>query len=173
MCGINGVFHYAGGCADPELVRRQAELIRHRGPDDEGLWHEGPVALAHRRLSIVDLSPGGHQPMPNEDASLWVTYNGELYNWPEVKGTLAARGHRFRGASDTEMLLHLYEEHGDAMVVHLRGMFALGLYDRGRRRLLLARDRLGKKPLFYHDNGRRIVFASELKALLLDPSVPR
>jgi asparagine synthase (glutamine-hydrolysing) len=173
MCGINGVFHYAGGRADPELTQRQADLIRHRGPDDHGLWHEGPVALAQRRLSIVDLSPGGHQPMPNEDETLWVTFNGELYNWPEVKGTLAARGHRFRGSSDTEMLLHLYEEHGDGMLQHLRGMFAFGLYDRPRRRLLLARDRLGKKPLFYHDDGRRIVFASELKALLLDPSVPR
>jgi asparagine synthase (glutamine-hydrolysing) len=173
MCGINGVFHYRGGLADPALVQRQAQLIRHRGPDDSGLWHEGPVALGHRRLAIVDLSPGGHQPMANEDETLWVTFNGELYNWPEVKGTLAARGHRFRGASDTEMLLHLYEEHGDGMLEHLRGMFAFGLYDRSRHRLLLARDRLGKKPLFYHDDGRRIVFASELKALLLDPSVPR
>jgi asparagine synthase (glutamine-hydrolysing) len=173
MCGINGVFHYGGGIADPALTERQARLIRHRGPDDHGLWHDGPVALGHRRLSIVDLSPGGHQPMPNEDETLWVTFNGELYNWPEVKGTLAARGHRFRGASDTEMLLHLYEEHGEGLLEHLRGMFAFGLYDRARRRLLLARDRLGKKPLFYHDDGKRIVFASELKALLLDPSVPR
>ncbi|HKQ58889.1 MAG TPA: asparagine synthase (glutamine-hydrolyzing), partial [Candidatus Eisenbacteria bacterium] len=173
MCGINGVFHYGGGDADPALTARQAGLIAHRGPDDHGLWHEGPVALGHRRLSIVDLSPGGHQPMANEDERLWVTFNGELYNWPEVKGTLAARGHRFRGSSDTEMLLHLYEEHGDDLLPHVRGMFSFALYDRGRRRLLLARDRLGKKPLFYHDDGRRIVFASELKALLLDPSVPR
>ena len=173
MCGINGVFHYRGGIADPALIERQARLMRHRGPDDHGLWHEGPAGLGHRRLSIVDLSPGGHQPLPNEDQTLWVTYNGELYNWPEVKGTLAARGHRFRGASDTEMLLHLFEEHGEGLLAHLRGMFAFGLYDRTRRRLLLARDRLGKKPLFYHDDGRRIVFASELKALLLDPSVPR
>jgi len=175
MCGINGVYHYREGNvpADAALVERQAGLIRHRGPDDHGLWHDGPVALGHRRLAIVDLSPAGHQPMPNEDQSLWVTYNGELYNWPETRGTLAARGHRFRGTSDTEMLLHLYEEHGEGMLEHLRGMFAFGLYDRPRRRLLLARDRLGKKPLFYHDDGRRLVFASELKALLLDPRVPR
>ena len=99
MCGINGVFHYAGGLADPALTRRQAGLLRHRGPDDEGLWHDGPVALAQRRLAIVDLSPGGHQPMANEDETVWVTYNGELYNWPEVQPGLAARGHRFRPSS--------------------------------------------------------------------------
>jgi asparagine synthase (glutamine-hydrolysing) len=175
MCGINGVCHYGreDARADASLVERQAGLLRHRGPDDQGLWHDGRVALGHRRLAIVDLSPGGHQPMSNEDASLWVTFNGELYNWPEVKGTLAARGHRFRGTSDTEMLLHLYEEHGDRMLQHLRGMFAFALVDRRRQRLLLARDRLGKKPLYYHDDGQRLVFASELKALLLDPSVPR
>ncbi|MBI1797524.1 MAG: asparagine synthase (glutamine-hydrolyzing) [Candidatus Eisenbacteria bacterium] len=174
MCGINGVFHYrGGGLADPDLVARQANLMRHRGPDDYGLWHEKGAALAQRRLAIVDLSPGGHQPIANEDASVWVTYNGELYNWPEVKGTLLARGHRFRGNCDVEMILHLYEEHGDAVVEHLRGMFAFALVDRTRRRLLLARDRVGKKPLFYHDDGERIVFASEIKALLLDPSVPR
>jgi len=173
MCGINGVFHYRGGQANPALVARQADLQRHRGPDDEGLWHEGPVALGHRRLSIIDLSAAGHQPMPNEDESLRVVFNGELYGWPELKGVLAARGHRFRGNSDTEALLHLYEEHGEAMLEHVRGMFAFALYDRPRRRLMLARDRVGKKPLYYHDDGQRIVFASELKALMLDTSVPR
>src|SRR5439155_3120008 len=115
----------------------------------------------------------GHQAMPNEDASLWGTCNGELYGWPEQKAVLAGRGHRFRGASDTEALLHLYEEHGDELFAHLRGMFAFGLYDRGRRRLVLGRDRLGIKPLYYHDDGRRLAFASELKALALDPAVPR
>ena len=173
MCGICGVFHYGEGHADPGLVERQQRVLTHRGPDDWDVWGEGPVALGHRRLSIVDLSSGGHQPMPNEDGSLRVTYNGELYGWPELKAVLAARGHAFRGASDTEALLHLYEEHGDGLLQHLRGMFAFALYDRNRRRLLVARDRLGIKPLYYHDDGRRLAFASELKALMLDPGIPR
>lgn len=173
MCGINGVFHYRDGTPDLELVRRQARAQRHRGPDDADVWCEGPAALAQRRLAILDLSPAGHQPMPNEDRSVWITYNGELYNWPEVKPQLVARGHRLRGNSDTEMLLHLWEEKGPQLVDDLRGMFAFALFDTRRRTLLLARDRVGKKPLFWHDDGRRIAFASELKSLMLDPSVPR
>lgn len=173
MCGINGVFHYRQGEPERERVVAQAHVQRHRGPDDCDVWCEGPIALGQRRLSIVELSAAGHQPMPNEDRSVWVTTNGELYNWPEMRPLLAARGHVFRGNSDTEMLLHLWEEKGPAMVEDLRGMFAFGLYDIRQRRLMLARDRLGKKPLFYHDDGNRIVFASELKSLMLDPTVPR
>jgi len=155
------------------LVERQRDCMTHRGPDGCGLWSEGPVALAHRRLAVVDLSPGGHQPMANEDESVWVTFNGEIYGWPALRSALATRGHRFRGTSDTEALLHLYEEHGLDMMPQVRGMFAFALFDRPRRRLLLGRDRFGVKPLYYHDDGQRIVFASELKALMLDPSVPR
>jgi asparagine synthase (glutamine-hydrolysing) len=173
MCGINGVFHYGGGEADRVLVERQSNLMRYRGPDDGDVWSDGPVAFGHRRLSIVDLSPGGHQPMSNEDGSVWVTYNGELYGWPEIRAELAGRGHRFHGNSDTEALLHLYEESGTGLFPRLRGMFAFGLFDRARRSLLLARDRFGIKPLYYHDDGKRLAFASELKALLLDPGVPR
>ena len=174
MCGINGVFHYRDDApADPGLVERQALAMRHRGPDDAGVWHDGPFALGQRRLSIVDLSPGGHQPMPNEDGTLWVTYNGELYGWPEIRAELAARGHRFRGYSDTEAMLHLYEEMGDGLLERLRGMFVFALVDRPKRRLLVARDRLGIKPLYWHDDGCRLAFASELKALMLDPAVPR
>lgn len=173
MCGINGVFHYRDGAPDLELVRRQARAQRHRGPDDADVWCEGPVALGQRRLAIVDLSPAGHQPMPNEDRTVWVTFNGELYNWPETRPRLLERGHRLRGNSDTEMLLHLWEEKGPALLDDVRGMFAFALFDTRRRALMLARDRVGKKPLFWHDDGRRLVFASELKSLMLDPSVPR
>lgn len=173
MCGVNGVFHYRGGAPDLGLVERQRDCMRHRGPDSHGLWSDGDVALAHRRLAIVDLSPGGHQPMSNEDGTLWVTFNGEIYGWPALRSVLATRGHRFRGTSDTEALLHLYEEHGLDLMSHVRGMFGFGLFDRGRRRLVLGRDRFGVKPLYYHDDGHRVVFASELKALMMDPSVPR
>lgn len=173
MCGINGVFHYREGAPDLGLVRRQVRALRHRGPDDADVWCEGPVALGQRRLAIVDLSPAGHQPMPNEDRTVWVTFNGELYNWPETKPRLLERGHRLRGNSDTEMLLHLWEEQGPEMLAGLRGMFAFALFDTRQRRLLLARDRVGKKPLYWHDDGRRIAFASELKSLMLDPSIPR
>ncbi len=173
MCGINGVFHYRGGRADAALVRAQARAQRHRGPDDADVWADGPVALGHRRLSIVDLSPGGHQPMANETGRVHVAFNGELYNWPEVMPQLAARGHRFRGRSDTEMLLHLWEEKQEGLLADLRGMFAFALFDQDRGTLLMARDRVGKKPLYWHDDGQRLVFASELKALMIDPSVPR
>ena len=173
MCGINGVFHYRQGQPDRERVVAQALAQRHRGPDDWDVWSDGPVAFGHRRLAIVDVSPGGHQPMPNEDRSVWVTFNGELYNWPEVRPRLVARGHVFRGNSDTEMLLHLWEEKGPDLVDDLRGMFAFALYDTRQRRLMLARDRVGKKPLFWHDDGNRIAFASELKSLVLDPAVAR
>jgi asparagine synthase (glutamine-hydrolysing) len=173
VCGINGVFHYAGGVADRHLLERQSLAQTHRGPDDHGLWHEDAAGLAHRRLSVIDLTPGGHQPMPNEDESLWVVYNGELYGWPDIRAGLARRGHRFRGHSDTEAFLHLYEERGLDMFDRLRGMFAFGLFDRNRRTLILGRDRMGIKPLYWHDDGRRIAFASELKALMLDPAIPR
>ncbi len=173
MCGIAGAFWYAGGVADPLLLARQLNALRRRGPDSAGLWCDGPVALGHRRLAIQDLSPAGHQPLPNEDHSVHVVVNGEIYNWRELRGRLATSGHRFRGSADSEVLPHLWEAHGVAMLESLRGMFALGLYDSVLQTLMLARDRVGKKPLYYHDNGRRVVFASELKALMLDPSVPR
>jgi len=177
MCGICGVFDYgaAKGRVD-EPIRSMADSLVHRGPDDEG-YHVGDrVALAARRLAIIDLA-GGHQPLDNEDGSVWVTYNGEIYNFPQLRDELIRRGHELRTRSDTEVLVHLYEEHGADMVRHLDGMFAFAIHDaregRGRERLLLFRDRVGKKPLYYADLGGRLVFGSELKALLRHPEVRR
>jgi asparagine synthase (glutamine-hydrolysing) len=163
MCGI------AGATNDPEgrAVRAMASTLRHRGPDDEGVHcdRSSGVSIGARRLAILDL-PGGHQPLSNEDGSVWVTFNGEIYNYPRLRKQLQARGHRFTTNCDTEVLVHLYEEFGEAMVHALEGMFAFALWDEQRRRLLLARDRYGEKPLFVHESGGDLLFASELTALL-------
>jgi asparagine synthase (glutamine-hydrolysing) len=166
MCGICGV---AGG--DPaggrELVRKMCSAMIHRGPDDEGEVHVDGVTLGMRRLSIIDLE-GGHQPVHNEDSMVWVVQNGEIYNHLELREQLLEAGHSFLTQSDTEVLVHGYEEWGEELVGHLNGMFAFALLDRGRGVVLLARDRMGIKPLHYAIDGRRLVFASELKALLRD-----
>lgn len=176
MCGIAGVMRL-GSAADPkpEVVGRMCDTLAHRGPDDAGIWGspDGAVVLGHRRLSIVDLSVAGHNPMPNEDGTVWITYNGEVYNHADHRPGLEARGHRYRSHTDTETLLHLYEEHGTDLLPRLRGMFAFALWDRPRQQLLLARDRLGIKPLYYTIAGGQLVFASEIKALLAHPAVPR
>jgi asparagine synthase (glutamine-hydrolysing) len=166
MCGIAGIVNFAPDQAvDEERLRRMRDTLRHRGPDGEGLFIEGSVGLGHRRLAIVDLSSGG-QPMANEDGTILVVCNGEIYNHPELRPMLQARGHRYRTRSDTETILHLYEEEGERCVERLRGMFAFALWDRRRRRLLLARDRLGIKPLYYARTGHGLLFASEIKAIL-------
>jgi asparagine synthase (glutamine-hydrolysing) len=174
MCGIAGFVARDGGAADRGILARMTASLAHRGPDGEGLYLDGPAALGHRRLSIIDLA-GGTQPMANEDGSVWVTYNGEIYNEPELRAGLRARGHVFRTASDTESLVHLYEEHGVDFVRRLNGMFALAIWDARSRRLVLARDRMGQKPLYYSagtpDGG--LVFGSEPKSLLEHPDVPR
>ncbi|MGH9325254.1 MAG: asparagine synthase (glutamine-hydrolyzing) [Terriglobia bacterium] len=165
MCGICGIFNFRNGApADPERLKRAAGALAHRGPDDEGYYLDGDMGLGNRRLSIIDL-PGGHQPLSNEDGSLWITFNGEIYNYGELRSEMVQRGHRFRTATDTEVILHLFEERGTACLKDLRGMFAFALWDAGARRLLLARDRLGVKPLFYRVTSEGIVFASELKAI--------
>ena len=151
--------------ADASDVRRMCQTIVHRGPDDEGIYAQGPVGLGMRRLSIIDLA-GGRQPIHNEDQSVWVVFNGEIYNFPELRRELEARGHCFYTHTDTEVIVHLYEEMGSDCVKKLRGMFAIALYDENRQLLLLARDRLGKKPLHYaHVNGR-LFFGSEIKTIL-------
>jgi asparagine synthase (glutamine-hydrolysing) len=174
MCGIVG---FAAGPtprpAPPLDAMRDA--LRHRGPDDEGTWWapDGRVGLAMRRLAIIDLSPGGHQPMLDQSGRLCITFNGEIYNYRLLRGELEGLGHTFRSASDTEVILEAYREWGDDCVTRLNGMFAFGLYDRERRRLFLARDRAGEKPLYYRRDPSGLVFASELKALMTDPAFPR
>ncbi|MBI4611291.1 MAG: asparagine synthase (glutamine-hydrolyzing) [Candidatus Rokubacteria bacterium] len=168
MCGIAGKLNLGGEPVEPEALERMARLLAHRGPDDQSVLLDGGLGLAARRLAILDLSPAGQQPLANEDGSIWVVFNGEIYNFPELRAELETKGHRFRSRTDTEILVHLYEEEGPGAVERLRGMFAFALWDRRRRRLLLARDRLGKKPLFYAFDGRTFRFASEMKAILAD-----
>ncbi|MBV8890347.1 MAG: asparagine synthase (glutamine-hydrolyzing) [Alphaproteobacteria bacterium] len=173
MCGIAGIFEFGTGApADPRLLARMTELIAHRGPDDSGHWVSGDVGLGHRRLSIIDISAAGHQPMASEDGTVWITYNGECYNYAELAAGLRARGHRFRSASDTEVILHLYQERGERFLDALDGMFALAIWDARKQCLLLARDRIGIKPLYYFADDRRLLFSSEMKGLLADPRVP-
>lgn len=165
MCGICGVYNFGTGePADPVALKRATDAMAHRGPDDEGFYLDGALALGNRRLSIIDL-PGGHQPIANEDESVWITFNGEIYNYRDLRPDLLARGHQFRTNSDTETILHLYEEYGLNCLDHLRGMFAFAIWDGRKRRLLLARDRLGVKPLFYRLDPGRLAFASELRTL--------
>lgn len=165
MCGIAGVFNFGTGApADPAALGRATRAMGHRGPDDEGFHFDGELGLGNRRLSIIDL-PGGHQPISNEDGRVWITFNGEIYNYRDLRPESEARGHRYRTASDTETIVHLYEDFGPGCLERLRGMFAFALWDSRERRLLLARDRLGVKPLFYRLEAGRLTFASELRAL--------
>src|SRR5918911_222967 len=166
MCGIAGRFHPVSLPADPAWAGRADALLAHRGPDGRGHYRDERCELVHRRLALVDLSPTGAQPLANEDGRVQVVCNGEIYNHRSLRAELQRRGHTFRGTSDTEVLVHLYEERGAEMVHALRGMFAFAIYDRTRRRLLLARDRFGIKPLYYARHAGQWVFASELKALL-------
>lgn len=167
MCGIAGVIDVRpGAVVDATVVGRMCRTIVHRGPDDEGIYAKGGVGLGMRRLSIIDLA-GGHQPVHNEDKTVWIVFNGEIYNFPELRPELERRGHRFYTDTDTEVIVHLYEDVGPACVHRLRGMFAFAIYDERRRSLLLARDRLGKKPLHYAWAGGRLLFGSEIKSILV------
>jgi len=166
MCGIAGIVSAAAGDRiDTSTIHRMCQAIVHRGPDDEGIFVKDGTGLGMRRLSIIDLA-GGHQPVFNEDRSVWVVFNGEIYNFPELRAELLGRGHRLTTHTDTEVIVHLYEELGADCVNKLRGMFAFALYDERRRKLLIARDRFGKKPLHYALAGERLFFGSEIKAIL-------
>jgi asparagine synthase (glutamine-hydrolysing) len=173
MCGICGKVNFDRNEPVPsELLHRMTDVIAHRGPDGEGHYRAGPAALGHRRLSIIDLRTGS-QPMSNEDGSVWVVFNGEIYNFEPLRRELVARGHRFKSSSDTEVIVHMYEELGDDCVARFQGMFAFALWDKRRQRLLIARDRVGIKPLYYTDTGRSLVFGSEIKSIIADPSIQR
>src|SRR5581483_4796964 len=175
MCGICGTV----GFVDRALLGRMTRIIAHRGPDDAGVYvnEQARAGLGNRRLSIIDLSPAGHMPMSNEDGRVWITYNGEVYNFRELRRLLESRGHQFRSNTDTEVLIHGYEEWGVDLLPKLNGMFAFGLLDLrksvSRPTVLLARDRLGIKPLYYAQIGDKLVFGSEIKSLLLCNDVPR
>lgn len=173
MCGIAGIVRLDGSAVDSHELDQLTDALAHRGPDARGTFIDGNVGLGHRRLSIIDLTPGGAQPMQSEDGSLVLTFNGEIYNFAEKRKLLEARGRRFRSKSDTEVLLKLYEEFGPACLDHLRGMFAFAVYDKKRGTVFLARDRIGKKPLKYFLRNGVFAFASELKALRTLKSCPR
>jgi asparagine synthase (glutamine-hydrolysing) len=170
MCGIYGIIHLDGSPADPSLMQSMGDVTRHRGPDDHGWHHDGNCVIGMRRLSIIDLA-GGHQPLTNEDNTLWLVCNGEIYNFRELRDDLTGLGHRFRTGSDCEVILHAYEAWGDDFVSRLNGMYNFALWDANRRRLLLGRDRIGVKPLYWRQDGQRLAFATEAKALLALPGV--
>jgi asparagine synthase (glutamine-hydrolysing) len=171
MCGICGKLQFeADTKVDLELLERMMGQIFHRGPDGRGNYRSGPVGLAHTRLAIIDLNTGA-QPICNEDSTVWIVFNGEIYNYPQLRQELLERGHQFRSASDTEVIIHLYEEYGVESLNRLQGMFTFAIWDEKDQSLFLARDRVGIKPLYYVDTGRALVFGSEIKTLLMDPDV--
>jgi asparagine synthase (glutamine-hydrolysing) len=172
MCGICGIFEQSGNPIDQDLLGRMTSIIRHRGPDGEGRFVDGGVGLGHRRLSIIDVEGGG-QPIGNEDGSLQIVFNGEIYNFVELRKELVGTGHKFKTRSDTEVILHAYEQWGKECVRRFNGMFAFALWDSKRKEVFLARDHLGIKPLYYVSVGSRVLFASEIKALLEDPDYHR
>lgn len=171
MCGICGKLALDREArVSPELLKSMADTIYHRGPDDEGFYLSGPVGLGFRRLSIIDLNTG-HQPLSNEDGTVWIVFNGEIYNYQELREFLLSKGHTFKSQTDTEVIVHLYEEFGEACVEKLRGMFGFAIWDERQKSLFLARDRVGIKPLYYWLSDKALVFGSEIKAILADPEV--
>jgi asparagine synthase (glutamine-hydrolysing) len=175
MCGLSGIL--LSEPVEHSLLRRRLHdmiaTLRHRGPDDEGVWCDDRVGLAHARLSVIDLSTAGHQPMSDDEGAIWLVFNGEIYNFQDLRRELEEAGHRFQSNTDTEVIIHGYKKWGDAVLTRLRGMFAIAIWDRRNRRLVLARDRIGKKPLYYAKTKAGLIFGSEIKAILAWPDVPR
>jgi len=172
MCGIAGKFNFkTGKPVSEKLLNQMCEKMHHRGPDDQGIFKDGPVGLGHTRLSIIDLSPLGHQPMQNNDGRYWITFNGEIYNFLSIREELISEGYTFKSQSDTEVILYLYQKYGVKCLEHLRGMFAFAIWDCSEETLFLARDRIGKKPLYYYHDEKMLLFASEIKSILQDNSL--
>src|SRR5690349_14507168 len=172
MCGIAGfAMRSGGGTHARATVERMTDAIRYRGPDDSGVYTSEHACLGHRRLSIVDLSPLGHQPMPNETSDVWIVFNGEIFNHADLRPDLERAGHQYRSRSDTETVIHAYEQYGAECVTRLRGMFAFAIWSERTQTLFCARDRLGIKPLYYFWDGSLFAFASEIKALLAHPAI--
>lgn len=172
MCGITGIINFHSPEDKKDVLLKMSQLLHHRGPDATGTYLNGPAGLGHTRLSIIDLS-GGDQPIHNEDKTVWIVFNGEIFNYPELRKQLIAKGHQFYTHSDTEVIIHLYEEYHTDLFEHLNGQFALAVWDENKQELLLGRDRVGIRPLFYHLDGGRLVFASEIKGIFADPSISR
>ena len=172
MCGIAGIINFQGKEDQEAVLNPMLRAMHHRGPDATGIYLSDHAGLGHARLSIIDLS-GGHQPIHNETKNVWIVFNGEIFNYPELREELIKKGHRFYTKSDTEVIIHLYEEYGTGVFEHLNGQFAIAIWDHTKKQLLLGRDRMGIRPLFYHQSGSRLHFASEVKALLTDARLPR
>ena len=173
MCGVSGIVDLHGRGIDRDAVIELRDTLAHRGPDDVGCYFDEHVGLGHRRLSIIDLTAAGRQPISNEDGTVQVMCNGEIYNYRTLRGVLEQAGHRFTTRSDTEVILHAFEEYGPSCIDHLNGMFAVAIWNIETRELFVARDRLGIKPLVYYGDGRVFIFASEIKAILAHPHADR
>jgi len=171
MCGIAGQYCYNGSLPDEKLLAEMSKRLAHRGPDGEGTYIHGSIGLAHRRLAIIDLSENAHQPMSNEDNTLWLVYNGEIYNFVELRSELIQKGHSFKSKTDSEVILHAYEEWGTECLARFNGMWAFALWDEKQQQLFCARDRFGIKPFYYTEVAGSLIFASEIKALLAHPGV--
>jgi asparagine synthase (glutamine-hydrolysing) len=173
MCGIAGIYNLNNRLVEKYLLKKMTDIIKHRGPDDEGFYLNENIGFGHRRLSIIDLSSAGHQPMSNDDETIWIVFNGEIYNYIELREELISDGYKFRTATDTEVIIRAYEKWGEECLKRFNGMFAFALWDNSNKRLFCARDRFGIKPFYYYFDGRLFVFASEIKSILLHPDVPK
>ena len=173
MCGIAGIYNLNSEPVSQEFLKQMCDIMRHRGPDDEGYYIDNNIGFGHRRLSIIDLSPAGHQPMSNDDETIWLVYNGEVYNYVELREELDRKGYSFRTNNDVEVIIKAYEEWDTACLDRFNGMFAFALWDKRKKRLFCARDRFGIKPFYYYFDGKIFLFASEIKAILLHPDVPK